>query len=121
MALNATMAGLKLTPENFAELIAMIITKKISSRTAKDLLPKILESGEDPHELMKAEGLSQVSDEAELLLIAKGIVEQNSQAVADYKTGKEASLQFLVGQVMRETKGKANPNMASEILKKLLS
>ena len=105
----------KITPENFADLVEMISGKEISSRTGKDLLLKMLESGVDPRTLVENEGLSQVSGEEELMIIVKKILENNPAAVSDYKKGKLNSLQFLVGKAMAELKGRGNP----EILKKL--
>ncbi|MDP2696447.1 MAG: Asp-tRNA(Asn)/Glu-tRNA(Gln) amidotransferase subunit GatB [bacterium] len=111
---------LKLTPENFAELVALVMTNKVSSRTAKDLLPRIMENGEDPHEIAEAEGLLQVSDKAQLLLVAKLIMDNNPQAIADYKKGKSSALQFMIGKAMGELKGSGDPAVLQEVFKELL-
>ena len=108
-------SNLKITPENFADLIEMIFGKEISSRTGKDLLLKMLESGVDPRTLVENEGLSQVSGEEELIIIVRKILENNPVAVTDYKKGKSNALQFLIGKAMAELKGRGNP----ELLKKL--
>ncbi len=110
----------KITAENFAELILMIHQNKISSKIAKEVLKKMFETGADPSNIVKEKGLEQVSDESQIIEIAKKIIETNPQAATDYKSGKENALQFLAGQILKETKGKANPKMAQEILKKLL-
>ncbi len=107
----------KITPENFADLIDMIFKKEITSRVAKDLLIKMLETGLDPREVVKNEGLGQVSDESELILVVKKIIDENPTAVADYKKGKTNALQFLVGKAMAALRGKGNP----DILKKLFT
>jgi aspartyl-tRNA(Asn)/glutamyl-tRNA(Gln) amidotransferase subunit B len=117
---NLSLADLRLTPENFAELIAMIGADTISSRGAKEILRMMVEQGGDPSEFVREHGLGQVSDTATLEAIARRVIEANPKPVADFKAGKETALQFLVGQLMRESKGAANPTLAAEILKKLL-
>jgi aspartyl-tRNA(Asn)/glutamyl-tRNA(Gln) amidotransferase subunit B len=113
-----SIASCKISPENFAEFIDLIHTGKLSSRGAKDLLPEMLKTGGDPSNLMEGMGLRQVSDERELDLIVDKVIREQTKAVLDYKSGKENILQFLVGQVMKETKGSANPQVVAEILKK---
>ena len=113
-------SNLKITPENFADLIEMIFGKEISSRTGKDLLLKMLESGVDPRTLVENEGLSQVSGEAELTIIVRKILENNSTAVSDYKKGKLNALQFLVGKAMAELKGRGNPAILRSLFDKEL-
>lgn len=110
--------GLKITPENFADLIYLISHDKLSSRGAKDILRKMFETGGDPHEIMKTEGMEQTSDTGELGAIVSRIITENPGAVADYKKGKLNALQFLVGKAMAALKGKGNPGMLQEIFKK---
>ncbi len=112
---------IKITPENFAELIILIHNGKISSKTAKDILKEMFKTGADPSNLMEEKGLEQISNENQIIEIAKKIIETNTQPVEDYKNGKENAIQFLAGQILKETKGKANPKMVQKILKKLLS
>jgi len=109
---------LKISPENFAEFVDLIHTNKLSSRGAKDLLPQMLKTGGDPHQLMLDKGLGQVSEGGELEGVADKVIEANPEAVTKYKSGNENILQFLVGQMMKETKGAANPQVAAEILRK---
>ena len=111
----------KLTPENFADLIELISHGKISSRTAKDLLREMAEKGGDPNILLQEKGLEQVSDETALGEVVKKIIEANPAAVADYKKGKEAALQFLVGKAIGELKGKGNPQILQKLFKETLS
>ncbi len=118
MESNINIATCKITPENFAEFINLIHTNKLSSRGAKGLLPEMLRRGGDPHQLMADRGLGQVSETGELEEVAQKVIEANPGAVKDYKSGKDNILQFLVGQVMKETKGRANPQVAAGILKK---
>mgnify|MGYP001610347384 FL=1 len=117
---NLSAADLLATPENFAELIGMIVDARISSRGAKDLLRMMVESGGDPSVLAREHGLEQVSDTAALEAIAQSIIAANPKPVADFRAGKEAALQFLVGQLMRESKSAANPTLAAEVLTQIL-
>ena len=111
---------LKITPENFADLIYLISHGKLSSRAAKDILGKMMESGGDPHEIMKMGKLEQSSDTEELDAIVSLVIQENPQAVADYKKGKQNALQFLVGQAMKALKGRGNPQMLQELFRKAL-
>ena len=107
-------------PENFAELIKMIYKKEITSRVAKDVLRHMVEQGGDPSTIVEEKGLKQMSDTGALEEIAKKIISANPNAIADYKKGKQQSLQFLVGQMMKETKGAANPETILEILTRII-
>lgn len=111
---------LLITPENFSELIKMAADAKISSRGAKDILLEMFKTGEDPHILAEQMNLSQTSDEKELEEAAKKVIELNRQAAADFKKGKPNALQFLIGQMMKQTKGKANPQISAKLLTKIL-
>ena len=111
---------LLLTPENFAELIKMILENTISSRAAKDILRALVEEGGDPTDIVRDRGLAQISNENALEEIAKKIIAGNPQAISDFKSGKENALQFLVGQVMKETRGSANPEVVKKLLANLL-
>ena len=110
-----------ITPENFAEFISMIYTGEISSKIAKTLLKEMFDKGTDPSQIIGKEKLILISDEAELEAIIKKVLDENPKPVEDYKKGKETALQFLIGQIMAKTKGKANPKLLSKILKKLLT
>jgi len=105
----------KIPPVNFAHLIALVAVGKISSRTAKDMLPKMLESGLDPHEIVKVADLGQIKDEFELVKIVTEVIDQSPQAVADYKKGKVSAIEALVGRAMGKLSGRGNP----ELLRKL--
>jgi len=112
--------GFKISPEAFAELMVLVFHKELSSTGAKVVLKEMVETGLHPEQIMKEKDLGQTSNSEELESVVNNIIINNNQAVEDYKKGKEASLKFLVGMVMRESKGKANPQMAEEILKKRL-
>ena len=109
-----------LSSKNFAELGALITQNKISSRTAKDILPQMFDIGTDPHQIIKEKGLTQISNETEINKIIKKVIAENQEAVESYKKGKLNSLQFLAGQVMAKAKGRANPQVLQELLKKEL-
>ena len=117
---NIAFDDMKADPENFAELITLVAEKKISSRGAKDLLAHMVELGGDPHEIAKDKDLFQTSDSGELEAIVKKVIEDNASAVVEYKAGKQNALQFLVGQAMKASRGKGNPETIREILAKSL-
>ena len=113
---NLKPTDIKITPKNFADLIRLIQTGKISSRIAKDLLLKMFETGDEPEALIQSQDMGLMNDEGELGTIIDGVLQTNGQSVADFKKGKLNALQFLFGQVMARTKGKADPNIAKKIL-----
>src|SRR3989344_2094647 len=106
--------------ENFAELVSIFNEGKISSRAAKDILGRIVVNDESPKEIAEKGNLLQKNDEGTLKKIAQKIMNANPKAVADYKGGKENALMSLVGQIMKETKGSANPEVVKKLLEKLL-
>src|SRR3989338_5699527 len=106
--------------ENFAELINLVSENKISSRAAKDILAMIVLNDESSLKIATEKGLLQKNDEGELKGIAQKIIDANPKVVADYKGGKENALMSLVGQMMKETKGSANPTVAKKLLLELL-
>lgn len=111
----------KITPENFAQFITLISSGEISSKIAKIVLQKMFSTGADPTHIIKEGDLTQITNEKEIERVVKEIVTRNPKAVEDYKKGKGTALQFLVGQVMSQTRGKASPEIVNKILKKLLS
>ena len=108
------------TPENLAELISLIDKGTISGKIAKQVLPEMWRSGESAAAVVEKQGLVQISDEGELSGIVRKIIDANPQSVADYKAGKKKAIGFLVGQIMKETKGRANPASVNELLIKKL-
>ncbi|MDP2656358.1 MAG: Asp-tRNA(Asn)/Glu-tRNA(Gln) amidotransferase subunit GatB [bacterium] len=111
----------KVTPENFAQLIARIAEKKINSSSAQEVLGIMIDTGADTDQIIKEKGLEQVSDEGLIKELCEKVINANEKVVADIKAGKENALMFLVGQVMKESKGTAQPEMVKEILKGILS
>jgi len=111
----------KITPENFAEFVKMIFKGEISSKVAKMVIAEMFSTGGDPSTIVDDNNWRQMSDDSELEKIVKGVIEKNSKAVEDYKKGKQNSLQFMAGQVMKETRGTASPGKVQELLKKFLN
>ncbi|SDW86257.1 aspartyl/glutamyl-tRNA(Asn/Gln) amidotransferase subunit B [Marinococcus luteus] len=105
-----------LTPQSLAKLIELIEKGTISSKIAKQVFADVMEQGGDPEQIVKDKGLMQISDEGELKQVVDGILDNNPQSIEDYKNGKDKALGFLVGQVMKETKGKANPQMVNSLI-----
>ncbi len=115
-------AALKIpSPEKFAKIIAMVLEGKLSSRTAKDLIERLLKEDIDPEETANKEGLIQKNDEGAVKEIAGKLIAENPKVVADYKAGKEMALMFFVGQIMKATKGSSNPQVIKKVLVDLLS
>ncbi|RLQ93750.1 Asp-tRNA(Asn)/Glu-tRNA(Gln) amidotransferase subunit GatB [Falsibacillus albus] len=105
-----------LTPESLAGMIKLIEKGTISSKIAKKVFKELVEKGGDPEKIVKEKGLVQISDESELLKIVTEILDANEQSIEDYKNGKDRALGFLVGQIMKATKGQANPPMVNKLL-----
>jgi aspartyl-tRNA(Asn)/glutamyl-tRNA(Gln) amidotransferase subunit B len=110
----------KVAPRQLVKLLSLNAEGSISVATSKSILESMYVTGRDAEEIIKEKGLNQISDTGHIEEIASRVIAASPQAVADYKAGKEQSLKFLVGQIMKETKGRANPNLAGELLKKKL-
>ena len=110
-----------LSAENFGKLIQRISDNTISGKIAKSVLEEIWENGVDVDEIIESKGLVQIQDESLLEGIAQKVIDANPNQVNAYKNGKEKLFGFFVGQVMKETQGKANPNTINKILKDLLN
>jgi len=119
---NIDIAGFnaKVSSEQLARLIVLKSQDMISTATAKSVLEEMYRSGQGADDIINKQGLSQISDSATLEAEVIAVISDNSQAVNDYKAGKTQSLKFLVGQVMRATRGRANPNLVSELLQRKL-
>jgi len=107
-------------PKNFVEFILLIFQNKISSTLGQQVLGEMVETGKGPNQIIEKNKLEVMADEGEIEKKVKEIIEKNPKVVADFKKGKENVLQFLIGLVMKETKGKAEPKLVREILKKIL-
>jgi len=106
--------------DKFAKIIVMVRDGKLSSRTAKDLLERLLKDNIDPEEIANKEGLIQKNDEGAVKALAEKLIVENPKVVADYKAGKEMALMFFVGQIMKATKGSSNPQVIKKVLIDLL-
>ncbi|KKR21521.1 MAG: Aspartyl/glutamyl-tRNA(Asn/Gln) amidotransferase subunit B [Candidatus Moranbacteria bacterium GW2011_GWA2_39_41] len=114
---SQTIADVKISAENYAELIGFVADGKINSSAAQAVLEEMYATGGDPSQIIEARGLLQVSDEGVLETVMDEVLTKNQKSVEDFKAGKQNALQFLMGQVMKESKGKANPAMVVEMLK----
>lgn len=108
------------SPENLAKLVKLVEAGTINSNVAKDVFTKIFDEDIDPDKYVEENGLKQVNDEGELRARVEEVIAANPQSVEDYRNGKEKAISFLMGQVMRQMKGKANPGMVNDMLKELL-
>jgi len=117
---NATILELGVAPAALVELLKMVDSEVINGKIAKDVLLEMIGSGKMPQDIVESKGLSQISDKGSLEKAIKDVLLKNEKSVSDYKGGKKAALTFLVGQVMRQTQGKANPALVNEILKEHL-
>ena len=111
----------KVTEENLASLIILIDKGTISSKIAKQIFEEMFETGEKAEDIVNKKGLVQISDEGAIKEICQRIVDANPQSIADYKAGKDRAIGYLVGQIMKETKGKANPQIVNKILLEIIN
>jgi aspartyl-tRNA(Asn)/glutamyl-tRNA(Gln) amidotransferase subunit B len=110
----------KVLPEYLAELIALVEAKTINSKIAKDLLARMWEGAGSPRSLVEAEGLAQTSDPAAVESFVDQVIASNEKVVADYKAGKTNVAGFLVGQVMKASRGKADPALVNDLVRRKL-
>lgn len=117
--LNSTgeqLSQVKLTGQGLGEMIGLIEKGTISSKIAKTVFKEMLVSGKLPAQVVEEQGLVQISDEGAILAIVNEVIADNPASVEDYKAGKDKAIGFLVGQVMKRSKGKANPGLANKLL-----
>ncbi|RXZ00728.1 Asp-tRNA(Asn)/Glu-tRNA(Gln) amidotransferase subunit GatB [Fictibacillus sp. S7] len=105
-----------LTPGNLAKMIKLIEDGTISSKIAKKVFKEMIENGGDPETIVKEKGLVQISDEGAIREFVVAVLDRNPQSIEDFKNGKDKAIGFLVGQVMKETKGKANPPLVNKLI-----
>ena len=106
----------KVTIDNIKDIVNLLNENKISSKISKEIIAELLENGGIVKEIIDKKGLSQISDEKVLLEIINNVLDNNLNAVTDYKNGLDRSIKFLMGQIMKETKGQANPKLANDLL-----
>ncbi|RRJ61999.1 Asp-tRNA(Asn)/Glu-tRNA(Gln) amidotransferase subunit GatB [Paenibacillus oralis] len=110
------LADVKLTGQGLGEMIGLLEKGTISSKIAKTVFKEMLQSGKLPQQIVEEQGLVQISDEGAIKAIVDEVIAGNPASVEDYKAGKEKAIGFLVGQVMKQSKGKANPGLVNKLL-----
>ncbi|WP_336789248.1 Asp-tRNA(Asn)/Glu-tRNA(Gln) amidotransferase subunit GatB [Paenibacillus sp. MMO-177] len=110
------LSEVKITGQGLGEMIGLLEKGTISSKIAKTVFKAMLESGKLPQQIVEEQGLVQISDEGALVAVVDQIIQANPQSVEDFKAGKDKAIGFLVGQIMKETKGKANPALVNKLL-----
>jgi len=110
-----------ITPESLADMIRLIDEGAISGKMAKEIVEDMYKTGKSPQTIIEEKGMVQITDEGELIKTITSIIEANHHQLADYRGGKEKLFGFFVGQVMKATQGKANPQLVNELLKKMLA
>ncbi len=117
---NLELSAVPLNGQKLGEMIGLIEKGTISNKIAKTVFKEMLQSGKTPQEIVEEKGLTQISDTGAIKAIVEEVIAANPQSVADYQAGKDKAIGFLVGQVMKQSKGKANPGMVNELLAELL-
>jgi aspartyl-tRNA(Asn)/glutamyl-tRNA(Gln) amidotransferase subunit B len=117
---DSTVDDVKFEASAIGELVGLVEGGQISSKIAQDVFVEMFESGKSPTTIVEEKGLSQVSDSGELEAFCNEAIEANPGPAEDFRNGTEAALNFLKGQVMKASRGKANPQMVGELLKKNL-
>ncbi len=118
---NSSFEQSPVTPQQLTGLLKLIQNGQISGKIAKSVIEEMFDTGKDAEVIVKEKGFAQISDEGELERIIAEVISANSKSVTDYQAGKESALGFLVGQVMKATKGQANPGLVNKILRAKLS
>lgn len=120
-ASNLSITDFSVTPENLASMLELMQQGTISSKIAKTVFEEMVASGKDPATIVKEKGLQQISNEGEIVAIVEAVLAANPQSIADFKAGKDRALGFLVGQIMKQTKGRANPELVNKLLKERIN
>jgi aspartyl-tRNA(Asn)/glutamyl-tRNA(Gln) amidotransferase subunit B len=110
----------KISPDKLISLQKMVDKGKISLRTAREIFPEILREGKDPEEIVSKRGIGQISDPEEIERLVMETLKEREREVSEYRAGKERLFGFFVGQVMKKSRGKANPSLVNKILKEKL-
>ena len=113
---NKELSDISLTGQGLGEMLGLLEKGTINGKIAKSVFKTMIETGKLPGQIVEEQGLVQISDEGALLAIVDAVLERNPQSIEDYRAGKEKAIGFLVGQLMKETKGKANPALVNKLL-----
>lgn len=119
-ASTKTVSDCPIPPRHLGELVELVNKGELSGKLAKEILPKMFETGEAPSVIAEREGLKQISDSSALEAMVEEVIKNNSKQVEQYRSGKATVLGFLVGQVMKASRGQANPAAVNEVLRKKL-
>lgn len=111
---------LKFGSKQFADLLILVKDAKINNNTGKKVLKEMFLTGKEPNVIVKEQGLIQISDEGQLVEIIEKVLNDNDQSIVDYKAGKDRAIGFLVGQIMKASKGKANPQLVNKMLLEMI-
>lgn len=111
----------KMSAAQLGDMLEMIVKGTISTKIAKTVFQEMMETGKDPEVIVKEKGLVQISDEGTLRKIVDEVLDKNPQSIEDFKAGKDRAVGFLVGQVMKATKGKANPQLVNQLIQEGLT
>ena len=111
----------KLTPENLAGMIKLIADGTISSKMAKKVFQELIQKGGSAQEVVEKNGWIQLSDPSKLIPMVNEVLDKNPQSIEDFKNGKDRAIGFLVGQIMKATKGQANPGIVNKLLNEELA
>jgi aspartyl-tRNA(Asn)/glutamyl-tRNA(Gln) amidotransferase subunit B len=117
---ESDIVDIRIKPQQLVTLIELVSAKKINQPAAKKVFSIMFETGRAPEEVVQDLGLEQISDEDRLISVAEQVIANNPEPTEKFKDGKDSIMKFLVGQVMRATRGKANPQLAEQVLRKLL-
>jgi aspartyl-tRNA(Asn)/glutamyl-tRNA(Gln) amidotransferase subunit B len=109
-----------ITPKHIVDMLKLIDNGTISGKIAKEIFPEMFETGKMPHTIVEEKGMTQISGEDEITKIIDRVLEENASTVQEYRAGKEKAFGFLVGQAMRLTKGRANPQLVNKLLRERL-
>ncbi|MBN2910432.1 Asp-tRNA(Asn)/Glu-tRNA(Gln) amidotransferase subunit GatB [Polycladomyces sp. WAk] len=120
-AYDKELADTRITPQGLAGMIGLIQNGTISTKIAKKVFKELVEKGGDPKRIVEEKGLVQISDEGQLRQIVEQVLAENQQSVEDYRNGKDRALGYLVGQVMKLTKGKANPQLVNQLIREQIN
>jgi aspartyl-tRNA(Asn)/glutamyl-tRNA(Gln) amidotransferase subunit B len=110
-----------LTAKSLAELLVLVRDGKINNNTGKKVLKEMFDTGKSPETIVKEKGLIQISDEGALKEIIEKVLSENEQSIIDYKNGKDRAIGFLVGQIMKASRGKANPQLVNKMLLEMIN
>lgn len=113
---NLDLKDIKMVPKQLGELIGLIEKGTISNKIAREIFPDVVRDGKDPAQIVKDKGLEQISDEGAIAEMVAKVIDANPQSVEDFKAGKDRAVGFLVGQIMKESKGKANPQLVNQLI-----